>query len=96
MFQYSMMQPVIWMLTGLLTAIFFLGMRYWFQDLKIKMHWWKWLLIVVWITMLALTLGVTFTLIGENESKAGIRFVLFFGLIILLTGGGLWKIIAKK
>lgn len=96
MFEYSMIQPLFWMAIGLLIAFFFFGLRYWFQDLKIRMYWWKWLLVVIWLIILAVILGGAFTLIGENEPKAGVRFLLFFGVIILLIGGGIWKIVARK
>ncbi|WP_166367037.1 hypothetical protein [Perlabentimonas gracilis] len=90
-----MLQPIFWMLMGILVATFFDGLRYWFQDLRVRMTWRKWALVLIWLFLLAFTLGAGFTLIGENEPKAGLRFMLFFGVIILITGSGLWKILAQ-
>ena len=96
MFPYSTIaQPIFWMIMGILIATFFVGLRFWFQDLRIRMNWWKWALLSVWLFLLAFTLGAGFTLIGEDEPKAGARLMLFFGVIILITGSGLWKLLAQ-
>ena len=81
---------------GILITTFFVGLRYWFQDLKIIMNWWRWTLLSIWLFFLAFTLGAGFTLVGENEPMAGFRLMLFFGVIILLTGSGLWKLLTKR
>jgi len=81
---------------GALIVLFFAGVRYWLQDLGISMNWWKWALLVLWFTILGITLGGGFTLMGENEWSAGIRFMVFFGVILLLAGAGLWLILTKS
>lgn len=96
MFPYTTIAlPLFWMILGVLLFVFFIGLNYWFQDFKIRMNWWKWLLVTIWLFILAFSLSAGFTLIGENETKAGLRFMLFFAVILLLTGSGLWKLLRK-
>lgn len=100
MFPYStIFQPVFWMLMGILTLLFFIGMRYWLQDINIKMNWWKWIVVFLWLFLLAVTLGAGFTLMGEGEWDAGKRFLLYFGIVLVVSGIIVWvllKYIAKE
>lgn len=96
MFPYStMLQPIFWMIIGLLTGVFVIGLRYWLKDLNISMNWWKWALLSFWLVLLAVTLCGSFTLMGENEWTAGYRFLLFFGSVITISGAGLWMLLRR-
>lgn len=81
---------------GLLIGVFALSLKYWLQDFKIVMNRWKWILLSAWLLLLAITLGGGFTLMGENEWIAGIRFLLFFGIIVVITGAGLFLLLRKS
>jgi len=77
---------------GVLYTIFAISMTYWARDLKLKMNWWKWLLSIIWFILLNITIAGGFTLIEENESRAGIYFIGIFGTILIVLGVGLWQL----
>ena len=60
---------------GALYTVFAISMTYWAKDLKLKMNWGKRLLSVIWFILLNVTIAGGFTLIGENEIRAGIYFL---------------------
>lgn len=94
MFPYStILGPVFWIIMGLLYAFLIYGARIWLQDLNVKMNWWKWLLISFWFIILNVSIAGGFTLIGENEGKAGIYFLLFFVSLSIILGVIVWRII---
>ncbi len=96
MFPYStILQPLFWMSMGVLIALFFMGIKYWLADANIKMNGWKWSVLSGWFFFLALTVAAAFTLMGEGEWAAGKRFLLFFGIVLLLAGSGIWKLLKK-
>ncbi len=96
MFPYStILQPLFWMCMGVLIALFFMGLRYWLADANIRMNGWKWLILSGWFFFLAITVAAAFTLMGEGEWTAGKRFLLFFGIVLLLAGSGVWKLLKK-
>ena len=80
---------------GVLIALFFMGIKYWLADANIKMNGWKWSVLSGWFFFLALTVAAAFTLMGEGEWAAGKRFLLFFGIVLLLAGSGIWKLLKK-
>lgn len=94
MFPYStMLEPLFWIIMGFLYTLFVFGLRYWAQDLKIKMDWWKWLLFTIWFIGLNIVIAGGFTLIGENETRAGLYFLGVFGVLFIILGAGVWKIL---
>lgn len=78
---------------GVLYTIFAISVKYWAKDLKIKMNWWKWLLSILWFLLLNISVAGSFTLIGENETRAGIFFLSVSSIILLLLGLGFWRLI---
>ena len=97
MFPYSTIwHPVFWLSMGALVVFFFSGLRYWLNDCGITMTWWKWLLLSCWLFLLAISLAAAMTLMGEGESIAGRRFLMFFGIILIITAIVLWQLLKKK
>jgi len=76
---------------GVLYTIFVIGVRYWAKDLGINMTIAKWIVAIIWFLFLNLTIAGGFTLIGEDESRAGYYFLGFFGVITIIFGVGLWR-----
>ncbi len=89
-------QPVFWIIIGMLGLLMITSAKYWLSDLNIVMKWWKWLLAGAWFVLLSLSLAGGMTLIGEGEQQAGLYFLGFSLLIILLLGVGLWRLLARK
>ena len=71
---------------GLLYALIAASARLWAQDLNIAMTWWKWGLTAVWYGFLSFAAAGAFTLLGENERRAGYRFLIFNLVLILIAG----------
>ncbi len=97
MFPHStMLEPMFWIIMGVLYTAFVIGVRYWFQDLNLKMTWWKWLLSAFWFFILNISIAGAFTLMGEGEKIAGLRFLGFFGIISIILGVGLWRLLVRS
>jgi len=96
MFPYStMLEPLFWIIMGFLYTIFIISIKYCAEDLKFKLKWWKWTLFSLWFIALNVIIAGGFTLIGENETRAGLYFLGVFGTIIIILGAGLWKLLRK-
>lgn len=92
----TIFEPMFWIIMGVLYTVFGISMTYWAKDLKLKMNWWKWLLAIIWFIFLNVTIAAGFTLIGENEARAGIYFLGVFGTLFIVLGAGLWQLIKLR
>jgi len=92
----TILEPLFWIIMGILYTVFAISMTYWAKDLKLKMNWWKWLLSAIWFILLNITIAGGFTLIGENETRAGIYFLGVFGTIFIVLGVGLRQLIKLR
>lgn len=77
---------IFWFAMGVVFVIVALGARAWAKDLRLRMTWWAWILVLAWYALLNFTVALSFTLIGEGERSAGLRFLAFLGVITLLCG----------
>jgi len=57
------------------------------------MPWWKWAAFLVWILFAGFAIAFVGTSLGENEASAAVRGGLFFGIIAVLSGVGVWRIV---
>ena len=92
-FESSLLQPLFWMIMGGLMILFFIGARYWLKDAGVLMNWWKWGLFTLWYIAVYVVIAGGFTLIGENEVRAGLFFLGVFGTVMIILGVGLWRIL---
>jgi hypothetical protein len=67
--------------------------RAWAKDLGLKMTWWKWLLSGLWYSLLNFFVFLDFTFIGEGETGAGLKLLLFQGVILIILGAGLVRLL---
>lgn len=94
MFPYStMLEPLFWIIMGFLYTIFVISIKYWAEDLNFKLNWWNWILFSIWFIGLNIVIAGGFTLIGENETRAGLYFLGVLGTIFVLFGAGVWKLL---
>ena len=92
----TILEPLFWIIMGILYTVFAISMTYWAKDLKLKMNWWKWLLAIIWFIFLNITIAAGTTLIGENELRAGLYFLGVFGTLFIVLGVGLWQLIKLR
>ena len=78
---------------GALSGLVIAGAVAWAKDLGLKMTWWKWLLVILWYILFNFFVFMDFTLIGEGETGAGLKLLLFQGLIMIILGVGLVRLI---
>lgn len=84
---------VFWFLMGMLFILVAKGARVWAEDLKLRMTWWKWALCVCWYGLLVFTVSMSLTFVGENEAGAGLRALLFMGVITTILAAGLVRVL---
>lgn len=89
----TILGPLFWIAMGLIYALAFAGARIWFDELGLKLNWWKWVLATLWYIILSISVAGSFTLFGENEVQAGFYFLGVFVTISIILGIGLWRIL---
>jgi hypothetical protein len=65
----------------------------WARDLGLKMNVWKWLLAALWYLLLNFFIFLDFTFIGEGEGSAGLKLLLFQGVIMTILAVGLVRLL---
>lgn len=91
----TILGPFFWIIMGVLYTLFIAGLFLFFRDNNFKMSVLKWILLITWYTGLNIVIAGAFTLIGENESGAGLKFLGIFGTVFIVLGAGLWQFIKK-
>ncbi len=84
---------LFWFLEGVLFCIFILAVRAWAEDRSIPMPYWKWISLTVWVFFAGFTLAFVGTSFGEGEASAAIRGGILFGVIAVISGVGLWRLL---
>ena len=82
---------LFWFVEGILFVVVILSVRAWARDKGVPMPAWKWALFLLWLGFAGFTIAFVGTSFGEGESVAGARGGLFFGLISIIAGVGLWR-----
>lgn len=80
-------------ITGVLTIPVIWGAMVWSRDMGLQMTWWKWLMAVLWYTLLIFFVFMDFTLMGEGETGAGWKLLAFEGVIMIILGVGLARLL---
>ncbi len=83
-----------WFAMGMLAILVGVGFNIFAQDRGWKMNWWKWLLAIVWYSILSISLYASGTLIGENEQQAALWMGALGLFVSLILGVGLWRLFA--
>ena len=89
----------LWFVEGILFVVMVMGVRAWAQERGLPMPVWKWALFVVWVLLAGFTIAFVGTSFGEGEPTAATRGGLLFGLITIISGVGVWRVLlagAKK
>ena len=80
-------------IVGAVTGLVIAGAVVWVKDLGLKMTWWKWLLTALWYILLNFCVFMDFTFIGEGETGAGLKLLLFQAVIMVISGVGLVRLL---
>ena len=87
---------LFWFIEGIFTCLVVIGLKIWMEDKGIPMPFWKWLLLGLWVLFFGFTIAFVTTSLGENEPYAAKIGGIVFGLISLVTGFGLWRLLLLK
>ena len=84
---------LFWFLEGILACLVVIGLKIWTEDRSIPMPSWKWILFGLWILFFGFTIAFVGTSIGEKEITAALRGGILFGLVSVISGVGLWRVL---
>jgi len=82
-----------WFVEGILFCVLLAGLGAWARDRAVPMPWWKWAAFLVWVLFAGFTIAFVGTSLGENEASAAVRGGIFFGIITVLSGVGVRRIV---
>jgi hypothetical protein len=87
-----------WFIEGVIFCLAVIGFKIWMEDRGVPMPFWKWGLLGIWVLLFGFTIAFVGTSLGEKEPKAALLGGIVFGLITVILGVGLWRIllIGKK
>ena len=83
-----------WFVEGVLFVLVVIAFKVWMEDRELPVPWWKWVLVLAWFALVGFTAAFVGTSLGEGESAAAIRGGALFAMAALLTGVGLWRLLA--
>jgi hypothetical protein len=84
-----------WFVEGILFVVMIMGMREWARGRGLSMTAWKWALFIAWVLLAGFTIAFVGTSFGEGESTAAIRGGLLFGLVSVIGGAGVWRVLLR-
>ena len=84
---------MFWFVEGILFCVMLLGLKAWARDRAIPMFWWKWTVFVLWVLFAGFAIAFVGTSFGEGEADAAVRGGIFFGIIVVLSGVGVWRML---
>ncbi len=80
-------------IVGAVSGLIIVSAALWAKDLGLRMNAWKWLLVILWYLLFNFFIFLDFTLIGEGEAEAGLRMLLFQGIVMIVLGVGLVRLL---
>ncbi|MBU8921830.1 MAG: hypothetical protein KOO63_08420 [Bacteroidales bacterium] len=84
---------VFWFIEGILFCVVLSGFKAWTIEHGIKMSAWKWVMVAGWILLAGFTIAFIGTSLGESEKTAALVGGSSFGVISILTGFVLWRVL---
>jgi hypothetical protein len=84
---------LFWFVEGILFVVVIMAVRAWAADRGLPMPVWKWLLFLLWLGLAGFTIAFVGTSFGEGESVAGTRGGFLFGLVTIIAGVGIWRLL---
>lgn len=87
---------LFWFFQGILFCLAMWGLRIWMQDRHIRMPWWKWTLVVLWLCFAGLSLAFVGTSLAEGEVQAATLGGLWGGVIAVISGVAIGRVLQWK
>ena len=84
---------LFWFIEGILMCLVIVGFRAWAQDHRIPMPFWKWALLVAWMSLFGFTLAFIGTSLGEGEVQAAVKGGIMFGVVVIISGAALGRLV---
>lgn len=85
-----------WFLMGIVLVLVGAAFKAFADDRGWRVTWWKALLALLWYGLLGMFVYAFGTLAGENESGAGAKLLLFGLFVCIISGVGVWRLMAFK
>ena len=82
-----------WFVEGILFVLVILGVNAWARDRGTPLSPVKWALFLVWLLLAGFTVAFVGTSFGEGEPVAAQRGGLLFGMVTVVSGVGIWRIL---
>lgn len=87
---------LFWFIEGLFACLAIIALRTWAQDKGIRMPFWKWPVVVVWVLFLAMSIAYIGTSIGEGEMDAAFLGAIFTAVIASMSGTVVWRLLRMR
>ena len=84
---------LFWFLEGVFVSLAVIGFKIWMEDRRIPMPFWKWILLGIWLLLFGFTIAFIGTNLGERETNDALMGGIIFGLTVIITGVGLWRVL---
>ncbi len=84
---------IFWFIEGIILCVVIIAFNIWMKEKEIPMPFWKWLSLGIWILIFGFTIAFIGTSMGENEPGAAMKGGILFGIISIVSGAGLWRLI---
>jgi len=84
-----------WFLEGICACLIVLGLKSHLEERNIRTPLWKWILFCLWLLLAGFTIAFITTSLGENEIDAAFKGGIVFGVITVITGAGLWRLLFR-
>lgn len=84
---------LFWFVEGILFCLVIVGLKTWAEDKGVPMPFWKWVIFAAWLFYVGFSIAFVGTSVGENEPDAAMKGGIIFGIIAVLSGIVVWRLI---
>lgn len=85
-----------WFIEGMFACLAIIALRIWTRDRGIRMPFWKWPVVVVWVLFLAISIAYVGTSIGEGEMDAAFFGAIFAAVMASILGVVAWRLLRMR
>jgi hypothetical protein len=84
---------LFWFIEGVLACLAVVGIKLWTEDRGVPIPWWKWVVTALWFCLAGFTVALVGTSLGEGEPRAALMGGIIFGVLAVITGVAVWRIL---